>query len=114
MKSQDHRIGSSLFLVRLWQPERDDAQAEWACRICQLSAGSSILASSIIGYARRRDRWPIAAGLFTLFVSNLHGLHLLCIVACALWRGAVGEEGITHNLGSLAPGDIVVGTEGAI
>ena len=41
MKSQDHKIGSSLFLVRLWHSESDEAQPEWAGRVVHITSGEA-------------------------------------------------------------------------
>ena len=41
MKGQDRKTGSSLFLVRLWQPESNDAQADWTGRVVHITSGEA-------------------------------------------------------------------------
>jgi hypothetical protein len=41
MKSQEHKNASSLFLVRLWQPESGDAQPEWNGRVVHITSGKA-------------------------------------------------------------------------
>jgi hypothetical protein len=41
MKSQGQKISSSLFLVRLWQSESDDAQADWTGRVIHVASGEA-------------------------------------------------------------------------
>ncbi len=41
MAGHQQKNGSSLFLVRLWQPESEDAQSEWSGRVVHIISGKA-------------------------------------------------------------------------
>ena len=41
MKAQEHKNASSLFLVRMWQPDGGDARSEWSGRVVHITSGKA-------------------------------------------------------------------------